>query len=194
MTRRRCNISRRVFLKDIGTVAAGGLVGLRCVGDVNQNGHPGDTHAGDPASAGDPSNGSDSDCVCHYTIDIDLCNGCSKCVEPCTRNAIFLQGDCETRIEADPGNEMGCYWQCRGPCIDACTQSAIEWSSVDPKYMVAINPDLCICCGDCAAACTWNIIKRDSDRIALIDPCLCDDCGECVVLEFCPDSAILFRP
>ena len=66
----------------------------------------------------------------------------------------------ESEISNSPGGKI-CY-QILAPachdcerCIGECDQNAIYDAGGDK----AIDPDLCIGCGDCVSACPWNLIK-----------------------------------
>ena len=50
-----------------------------------------------------------------------------------------------------------------------------------------INPDLCIGCGSCAAACPCEAIAEGADSKYVIDPEKCVDCGTCAGV--CPVEA-----
>ncbi len=187
-------ISRRQFLVGVGGAC---LAAQGCLDDVTTNVRAGDPSRGDAngdvgtgdASAGDrAADGSFGDRAAgdsmRCAVNTSVCDGCSKCVGLCPEGAIQLHGDCSIILSGQ------CYWQCRGDCIDTCAQDAYSWGS-GGAILVELDLDRCICCGDCVPACSFEVITRDSNRIASIDQALCNGCGDCVTEAYCPLDAFL---
>ena len=61
---------------------------------------------------------------------------------------------------------------------------------LDP-YIAVVNPDRCVWCGECQAACPYGAIEKDAaagKEIARVIPSLCKGGGVCVPV--CPEDAI----
>ena len=82
---------------------------------------------------------------------------------PGARTTVFLKG-CPLR----------CYW-CQNP----------ESHAMEPSLLY--NAEMCIGCGRCARACSFNAAEVDIGK-AEIDRTLCTGCGECVYT--CPTDAL----
>ena len=202
--------NRRRFLIKLGAIAGVWIGTGNCLEDTqtSPDGSGTDTEeTGDqglgPDRLGD-QNGQDGtmqessqDQGPNYKVVSDLCDGCGKCVNDfeCPLAAIELEGECS--VFMDP--EKSCYWQCRTfECLQKCPdKKAIVMGNTDTRYHVDIDQDLCNCCGDCIPSCEifGGIIKRESNRKAIILSDLCNNCGLCDVEESfkCPQEAIVFE-
>jgi Fe-S-cluster-containing dehydrogenase component len=73
-------------------------------------------------------------------------------------------------------------------CYLACQYDALV---IDPKTGARIiDPEKCQNCGECFAACPWNMIVQNEDAERYTKCDLCGGDPQCV--EFCPASAIKF--
>lgn len=73
-------------------------------------------------------------------------------------------------------------------CYLACEYDALQ---IDPKTGArVIDPEKCVGCGECMAACPWNMIvhNEEADKNTKCD--LCGGDPQCV--KYCPASAIKY--
>lgn len=55
-------------------------------------------------------------------------------------------------------------------------------------FLVVVNEELCVACGDCLERCQFDALDLDGD-ICLVDPANCVGCGLCV--PACPEDALI---
>ena len=141
---------------------------------------------------------------CLLVVDADRCVGCQRCEINCT---LTNDGCCSSYISRvkvtrnlySSRNGNGLYtennWtyfpdtcrQCADPaCGNACPMQAIY---ADEGGIRRVDPDKCVGCGACAAACAWrmptvNPVTKKSSK--------CVMCGACV--EGCPSGALAIIP
>ena len=60
-------------------------------------------------------------------------------------------------------------------------------STVPPKYKVEVNPDRCMLCERCVKECSWEVYRREGQRIISYSN-RCGACHRCV--SMCPRDAI----
>ena len=56
------------------------------------------------------------------------------------------------------------------------------------RYIISIDKDVCIGCGDCVKACLTGALQLHNDKAKLIDETHCDGFGSCIAA--CPNDAI----
>ncbi|MEW6661417.1 MAG: 4Fe-4S dicluster domain-containing protein [Bacillota bacterium] len=74
------------------------------------------------------------------------------------------------------------------PCADVCPRGAIEASPTTGARVV--NPEKCVGCKICMAACPWDMISYDPDTKKATKCFLCNGKPECVAA--CPTGAIKY--
>ncbi len=180
------NSDRRIFIKNLGVLAAGSAAGIltACT-----------KHGTNPLEFVD---------ICQNT-----CTGCGDCVDSCQDNAILLEQKSTYVIDIDDCTECGqCVPHCKleaihisssqyildseecigcGLCIDVCDQEAqaIVWER--EEYLVRGKCRNTHCNFECAAACPENAITIVNNT-AVIDMEKCTRCGLCIAP--CPAEAI----
>lgn len=78
--------------------------------------------------------------------------------------------------------------QCgNAPCLNACPVGAIYVS--DRNNARVVDPDKCVGCGACVAACPWSMPRLDPETRKSSK---CINCGACV--RGCPTSALTMIP
>ncbi len=127
-------------------------------------------------------------------IDPKRCTGCRLCEMVCAVKHTGKSNPARSRIRVIKWEDKGicaptlCR-QCRNaPCKAACPVEAID---VDPALaVVTIDPEACIGCQECVAACPFGVMGFDEDdQIAF----KCDLCGgdpQCA--RFCDIQAVAF--
>ncbi len=101
-----------------------------------------------------------------YLLRTQKCEGCNVCLDFCPLTNDPRIHNCKQCPDA--------------PCAEACKYDAFYETS---PGILAIDPDRCVGCGDCAKACPYDAIVIE-DGIAK----KCDLCGECI--NHCPLNAL----
>lgn len=130
--------------------------------------------------------------------DPTTCVGCRTCEIVCSlsHDSICRPSLSRVKVSYDPTNSlpMICAMpdvcrQCNmADCYLACAYEALQ---IDPKTGArVIDPEKCVGCGECLAACPWNMIvpNEDEGRNSKCD--LCGGDPQCV--KYCPAGAIKF--
>lgn len=147
----------------------------------------------------------------HY--DGSRCTGCKTCVLAC-KDAKDLSNDFAFRQVYEYGggsftqDDAGCWStdsfvyyistacnHCESPaCVAACPQSSVVKD--EETGLVYNDPETCIGCGTCAAACPYEVPKVDTEALLAVK---CDGCrerveagGVPVCVESCPVRALEF--
>lgn len=135
-------------------------------------------------------------------IDSDKCMNCGACVLGCQQRNTVSYGYFRNWVREAPskrhasgkGYQPGGCMQCDAPlCVDACPTMA-TWKGTDG--VIIIDPERCIGCGACLAACPYDARYRDPVR-GTADKC--DYCASTRALglppacvQLCPTKARLF--
>lgn len=122
-------------------------------------------------------------------VNKDVCSGCRYCEVMCS---ISHSGEGEVnprkariRVHADPKNGIdrpNVCRQCDNPlCVAACKFGAI---SKNPELgIILLDNEKCTGCFQCAGACPFEAVHRDSDGQR---PLVCDLCGgDPMCVKFC---------
>jgi len=119
---------------------------------------------------------------------MERCIGCHSCSLACAR-LVHKKISWQTagiRIHSSGGLSTGfiaqhCLACLPAPCAAVCPTGAF---SQRPGGGVIVKKNLCIRCGDCAAACPVDAIFLDRSG----EPFVCIHCGRCV--SFCPHECL----
>ncbi|HLO31888.1 MAG TPA: 4Fe-4S dicluster domain-containing protein [Anaerolineales bacterium] len=124
----------------------------------------------------------------------DLCTGCNRCVYACSavKEGAFEPRKARLKITnfASRGYSVPniCFQCPKADCQAACPTDAFSRNSVG---VVTIEPDKCIACGACAAACTYGMVEQDEAGIAF----KCDRCdGDPACVKECHADALQYVP
>ncbi len=157
------DVSRRKFLQVVGiftvSVGSGGLLACEQQNQRANGCDPGTDP--DPENPGDPSAGV---CMGYILVDSRKCQGCLTCMAACSLVNEGVAGISLARIQVSV-DAFGKYpndvlisqcRQCEDPkCIEACPVGAMI-RDPDHGNIRLVNPDLCIGCGRCIAACPFE--------------------------------------
>lgn len=126
--------------------------------------------------------------------DPDLCTGCNRCSYACSaaKEGIFVPSKSRVKITnfAFRGYSVpGICFQCpKADCLEACPTEAFRRSETGA---VLIDPDRCIACGACAAACSYGMVEQDEAGVAR----KCDLCaGDPACVKECHADALVYLP
>ncbi|MBW2435295.1 MAG: 4Fe-4S dicluster domain-containing protein [Deltaproteobacteria bacterium] len=129
------------------------------------------------------------------TIDPEKCTGCRNCELVCSVRHYGVSNPALSRIQVVKWEHIGIYipmscQQCEdAPCLEVCPKDAIYRD--DALGSVAINPDLCIGCKMCVAACPFGAMRWNSGRSRVFKCDLCDGDPQCV--RFCYTRAVDYQ-
>lgn len=119
---------------------------------------------------------------------LNLCEGCAKCTEACTFNAIEMVQTKEKQTPVLQLEKTPCRWCVDMPCIVACPSGALsfpEEGDVPSIGKAKINMSLCLnshgmLCDECAIFCPTNIKAITmKNRKPELDLDKCTGCGVC---------------
>lgn len=191
LPRKDRKISRRTMLKFFGVQAAAGSMAVGMAIAAPKNFNPKHYNRGITPEELPNSKA-------WLTIDPTQCVGCRTCEIICS---LTHDGECNpalSRIKTtyDPYKTLAMIAvmpdvckQCNmADCYLACEYDALV---IDKKTGARIiNPDKCVGCGECLAACPWDMIvyNKSTDKYSKCD--LCGGDPQCV--EFCPANAIKY--
>ena len=184
-------ISRRTMLKFFGIQAAAGSMAVGMAIAAPKNFNPKNYNRGITPEELPNTHA-------WLTVDPSQCVGCRTCEIVCS---LAHDGECNSALSRikttyDPCKTLTMIGvmpdvcrQCNmADCYLACEYGALV---IDKKTGARIiNPDKCEGCGECMAACPWNMIvyNEETDLYSKCD--LCGGDPQCV--EFCPANAVKY--
>jgi anaerobic carbon-monoxide dehydrogenase iron sulfur subunit len=125
-----------------------------------------------------------------------LCTGCRTCELACSFTHVKDGKAGRSRIYPLAAGYKDLYvpvvcLQCEDPaCVKSCLVDAIHFNENTGAY--EINPEICVRCMACVAACPFGCSLSDSQQNVVIK---CDLCGgDPVCAHFCPTKALTYRP
>ena len=127
----------------------------------------------------------------HIAVDEPLCSGCRACELACVAHREARFGTATSRIriikvEADGIDRPSLCRQCAdAPCVAACPVGALSRAD---GGVIHFDPDGCIVCPACAAACPFEVVFLDP---ATGMPLICDLCvGDPACVKRCVTGAL----
>ena len=125
-----------------------------------------------------------------------LCTGCRTCELACSFTHAKDGKVGRSRIYPQDGGHkdlyvpVGCL-QCEDPaCVKSCLVDAIHFNENTGAY--EINPEICVRCTACVAACPFGCSLLDTQQNLVIK---CDLCGgDPACAHFCPTKALTYKP
>lgn len=125
-----------------------------------------------------------------------LCTGCRTCELACSFTHTKDGKAGRSRIYPLDGGFKDLYvpvvcLQCEDPaCVKSCLVDAIHFNENTGAY--EINPEICVRCMACVAACPFGCSLFDAQQNLVIK---CDLCGgDPVCAHFCPTKALVYKP
>ena len=132
----------------------------------------------------------------HIVVDEARCSGCRACELACVarRHGRFGTADARIRvvkIEAEGIDRPSLCRRCDdAPCVAVCPAGAL--TTTDGSGTVHFNPEDCIVCPACAAACPFDVVFIDA---ATAMPLICDLCeGDPACVGRCVTGALSLAP
>ena len=132
-------------------------------------------------------------------VDVDKCTGCRTCESVCSLKHEGACNPAKSRIKALRYEKFGEYLvnipvvcqQCETPmCKEVCPVNAIYEEPETEAYLV--DPNLCLGCRLCVAACPVGAIEVDSEKNIAFKCDLCD--GDPLCAKFCLYDALTYLP
>ncbi len=172
---RRGRTERRGFLRLLGRISLGGVLGglTGTLGWRRLRGQDGDELV--------------------WQIDPDLCTGCGKCSTHCVLQGSAARcyqeydrcGYCDLCSGFFDPNYLKLN---EGAENQICPTAAIQRRFIEePYYEYRIDRDLCIGCGDCVKYCE---LYGNGSFYLQISQALCRHCNECSIARACPAEAL----
>ena len=125
-----------------------------------------------------------------------LCTGCRTCELACSFTHAQDGKVGRSRIYPQDGGYKDLYvpvvcLQCEDPaCVKSCLVDAIHFNENTGAY--EINPEICVRCTACVAACPFGCSLLDTQQNLVIK---CDLCGgDPACAHFCPTKALTYKP
>lgn len=130
-----------------------------------------------------------------FTVTPSLCTGCRTCELACSFTHSVDGKPGRSRIYPLAAGYKDLYvpvvcFQCEDPaCVKSCLVNAITLNEETGAY--EINPEKCVRCMACVAACPFGCSLYDRAHNLVIK---CDLCGgDPVCAHFCPTKALVFN-
>ena len=104
---------------------------------------------------------------------------------------------CPALVETDDEPSFTSCIRC-GACASVCSNDALKVDKFEVtidgepvlRDRILFNPSKCDQCGDCVAACPYDMIHKTEDPKLPIAG-FCTLCGQC--LESCPEDALCYK-
>ena len=124
-----------------------------------------------------------------------LCTGCRTCELACSFTHAISGKVGRSRIYPLDGAYKDLYvpvvcLQCEDPaCVKSCLVDAISFNEATGAY--EIDPEICVRCMACVAACPFGCSLFDQQHNLVIK---CDLCGgDPACAHFCPTKALVYK-
>lgn len=201
----KLKVSRRTFLKGVGTGTIAGAVMSATVGCGTQTPEATTTPAlptptslpATPVAAVTSELARSVPVASKVVIaDSSICRGCATCVAACSLFHGGVSGRNLSRVDISRDFLAGQFVQnvcrqCEGPeCMLACpVEGAMYVDTTTGARM--IDEDKCIGCGRCVDACQFHAVKLDVQREVALKCDLCGGDPQCVAV--CPTGALSYQ-
>jgi carbon-monoxide dehydrogenase iron sulfur subunit len=202
------HLSRRTFLKGMGTGAVAGAVVTATVGCGTPAPESGATPTMASSATSTPIPTTSMAAVTSeltrsvpvatkvVIADPSICRGCATCVAACSLFHGGISGRNMSRVDISRDFLAGRFVQnvcrqCEGPeCMLACPVEGAMY--IDPTTGARmVDEDKCLGCGRCVDACQFGAVKLDLQREVALKCDLCGGDPQCVAV--CPTGALSYQ-